>query len=536
MKRFIIPAVIDDIAETGHVRIDPDAKLNDVLHKLLSPSADCVSPTRAAARPSFAFQDRFPLRLKIVIQVVGSRGDVQPFVALGVGLMKHNHRVRLATHERFRSLVEAAGLEFFSIGGDPAQLMSYMVRNPGLIPSMASLKAGEISEKRRMIASMLEGCWDSCIAADPGTGRPFVADAIIANPPSFAHMHCAEALGVPLHMMFTMPWSPTRAFPHPLANFVRQPKDAGLANSVSYLLVEWMTWQGLGHVINNFRRKLDLEPISRSMGPSLAHALRVPHTYCWSQALVPKPADWPAQIDVCGFFFRPSIRYSPSETLQKFLSTGTMPIYIGFGSIVLDNTAAVLSAVLEAVTNLGKRAIIAPGWSGMKDPRHRDVFWLEDDCPHEWLFQHVSTVVHHGGAGTTACGLRNAKPTVIIPFFGDQAFWGARVAAAGVGPEPVPHKRLTASKLSAAIRFCDSDLVRRAAEETRAQIEREDGVEAAIRSFHANLPLERLRCAILPDQVACWTTMVAGSEVKISMLAAKYLEKYAILRTRNLKL
>ena len=184
--------------------------------------------------------------LNIVIQVVGSRGDVQPFVALGSELLRHGHRVRLATHDAFSEFVGKAGLEFYPIGGDPAELMAYMVKNPGLIPRMGSLREGEIQKKRKMVAQMLDGCWRSCFEPDPVTTRPFVAEALIANPPSFAHIHCAQALGVPLHLMFIMPWSSTSAFPHPLANIElgSSPLSVGVANYVSYLAVEWMTWQG----------------------------------------------------------------------------------------------------------------------------------------------------------------------------------------------------------------------------------------------------------------------------------------------------
>lgn len=143
--------------------------------------------------------------------------------------------------------MRSSGLEFFPIGGDPSELMAYMVKNPGLIPSMKSLRAGDIQKKRAMIAEMLDGCWRSCVDKDPEEGelaRPFVADAIIANPPSFAHVHCAQRLGVPVHLMFTMPWSATRAFPHPLANLKNANADLKLANWISYGVVEWMTWQG----------------------------------------------------------------------------------------------------------------------------------------------------------------------------------------------------------------------------------------------------------------------------------------------------
>ena len=169
---------------------------------------------------------------------------MQPFLALGNELQQHGHRVRIATHDVFADFVEKAGLEFYPIGGDPAALMAYMVRNPSLLPSFQTIMEGEIGRKRTMVADMLDGFWDSCLLPDPVTDVPFVADAIIANPPSFAHVHCAQALGIPVHIMFTMPWTGTKAFPHPLANLANGGGDPGMANFLSYHLVEWMTWQG----------------------------------------------------------------------------------------------------------------------------------------------------------------------------------------------------------------------------------------------------------------------------------------------------
>ena len=171
-----------------------------------------------------------PPSLNVVIQVVGSRGDVQPFIALGRVLKeRYGHRVRLATHRTFRGFVEENGLEYFNIGGDPAELMAFMVKNPGLMPGMDSLKSGDVGKRRKGMYEIFQGCWRSCIEVGDGTGirasddqpesrssldsgiamdgdssaKPFVADAIIANPPSFAGIHCAEKLGIPLHLMFT---------------------------------------------------------------------------------------------------------------------------------------------------------------------------------------------------------------------------------------------------------------------------------------------------------------------------------------------
>lgn len=214
-------------------------------------------PDRLATRLS-TLQD-IPLvsqsipKLTIVIMVIGSRGDIQPFLKLGKILKEESgHRVRIATHPAFREFVERdSELEFFSVGGNPAELMAFMVKNPGLIPSVSTVKAGEIGKKRDSMYEMFQGFWRACINATDDEHdvqnrkmmddkHPFVADAIIANPPSFAHIHCAERLGIPLHLMFTFPYSPTQQFPHPLANIKKSNVDTNYANFISYPLVEMM--------------------------------------------------------------------------------------------------------------------------------------------------------------------------------------------------------------------------------------------------------------------------------------------------------
>lgn len=190
--------------------------------------------------------------LNIVVMVIGSRGDIQPFLKIGKELKERGHRVRIATHPAFKTFVEQdTGLDFFSVGGDPAELMAFMVKNPGLMPSASTIRAGEIGKKRDAMFEMFQGFWRACINAtdeEPHEGnrkmmekkQPFVADAIIANPPSFAHIHCAERLGIPLHLMFTFPYSPTQQFPHPLANIKRTNVDTNYTNFISYPLVEMM--------------------------------------------------------------------------------------------------------------------------------------------------------------------------------------------------------------------------------------------------------------------------------------------------------
>ncbi|KAE8155240.1 hypothetical protein BDV25DRAFT_134987 [Aspergillus avenaceus] len=498
-------------------------------------------------------QSKFPLRLNTVIQVVGSRGDVQPFVALGKELQKHGHRVRLATHLEFREYIHEQGLEFFSIGGDPAELMAFMVKNPGLMPDMRTIRSGAIPKRRREMKAIFSGCWRSCFETGDGTGmhhikedpwseapdytaRPFVADVIIANPPSFAHMSCAEKLGIPLNVM--MPWSATQSFPHPLANIRTQNTKPSVANFASYAIVEVMLWEGLGDIINRFRkRELGLDPLDAIRAPSIAHRLQIPYTYLWSPSLLPKPQDWGDNIDVCGFqFLSSNTDYKPPDDLVAFLKAGEPPIYIGFGSIVVDNPAKLTEIVFEAVRRTGKRALVSKGWGniGSGNAEIPENIMLLGKIPHDWLFKHVSCVVHHGGAGTTAAGLVLGRPTVIVPFFGDQPFWGSIVARAGAGPQPVPYKQLTVEKLAEAINKALEPATREKAEEIGKGMRTEKGVQNAVCSFHQHMDLNSLRCDICPTRPAVWWHI--HSQAKLSPFAAAVLVETGLVDPHHLEL
>ncbi|KAK3989155.1 sterol 3-beta-glucosyltransferase [Cladorrhinum sp. PSN332] len=507
-----------------------------------------------------------PPRLNVVIQIVGSRGDVQPFIALGQVLRDtYGHRVRVATHPTFKKFVQENGLEFFDIGGDPAELMAFMVKHPGLMPGFDAIKTGEIKKRRQGIEEILRGCWRSCIEAgdgsSPPTGksssrgggggwdsfvppggehknRPFVADAIIANPPSFAHIHVAEKLGVPLHVMFTMPWTPTRAFPHPLADIVSTNADDVMTNYVSYALVEMMTWQGLGDVINRFRTDvLDLETMSLLWAPGILSRLRIPTTYCWSPALIPKPADWANEITISGFFFlNLESSYTPDPELAAFLAAGPPPVYIGFGSIVVDDPDALTRTIFDAVAATGVRALVSKGWGGIGGDSLQvpsNVFML-GNCPHDWLFKRVSAVVHHGGAGTTAAGIKAGKPTVVVPFFGDQIFWGTMITRAGAGPAPIPHKTLNAANLASAIEECLKPETQARARELGQKIREEQGADVGGKAFHQFLDVDKMRCSLAPSRVAVWR--VKRSQVRLSALAAAVLVKEGWLKYSDLKL
>ncbi|KAF4540217.1 UDP-glucuronosyl/UDP-glucosyltransferase [Lasiodiplodia theobromae] len=482
--------------------------------------------------------------MNIAVLITGSRGDVQPFIALSKVLQgpPYHHRVRIVTHPNFKGFVEENGIEFYSMGGDPEKLMAYMVRNPSILPSLASMKAGDVGMRRKEIAEMLYGAWRGCTEAGDGiedltdNDIPFVADAIIANPPSYAHIHIAEKLSVPLHIMFTMPWSPTTAFPHPLANVHASKATSKVANWTSYYEMDLLTWEGLADLINRFRvRTLDLDPLSPLWAHLLFTRLEVPFTYCWSEALIPKPADWGPHISISGFFFLSlASSYTPSPELQAFLDAGPPPVYIGFGSIVVDDAQRLTDIVLEAVKKSGVRALVSRGWGNMGGSDVPDNVFLLGNVPHDWLFPRVSAVVHHGGAGTTAIGIALGKPTVIVPFFGDQPWWASMVYRAGAGPEAVHFKKLTADKLAQNITEALKPEMQIRANELAAKIHGEKGAEKAAEIFQSMPQMRGTACALCPDRVAVWKVRPTG--IQLSAVATTILVSRGLIDPHDLTL
>jgi len=454
-----------------------------------------------ATRPAAATDgERIP-SLSIAILIVGSRGDVQPFLPIARRLAHDGHRVRIATHAVFREFVESHGVEFFPLAGDPRELMEYMVMTGGkLIPLHLHQLLEQVPRKRAIMAEILASTWAACTEPDPGCAgaRPFVADAVIANPPSQGHVHVAEALEAPLHLMFTMPWSPTRAFPHPFTHTVSEVQP-GLRNLLSFELFDLLTWLGTSDLVNEFReRTLGLEPVHLGVhGASLVHQLAVPHAYLWSAGALAKPDDWGGHIDVTSFVFLDDVdRFTAPQPLQDFLAAGDPPVYVGFGSVPVPDPAALTATIIEGLGRAGVRGVVARGWARLDAGSVPPHVQLIDEVPHDWLFPRCRVVCHHGGAGTTAAGLRYGLPTVIVPFFGDQYFWGGIVADAGAGPPPVPIDALTAETLAAAIAFALRPEVRARAAALGERIRAEKGDDAAVRAFYRRLPLAAMRCRI----------------------------------------
>lgn len=245
-----------------------------------------------------------------------------------------------------------------------------------------------------------------------------------------------------------------------------------------------------------------------------------------SPALLPKPPDWSDNIDVCGFSFLPSeTSYTPPVEIDTFLKAGPRPLYVGFGSIVVDDPVKLTKIVIKAVQNTGQRALISKGWGGLgaDEVDVPDNILFIGNCPHDWLFRQVSCVIHHGGAGTTAAGLALGRPTIIIPFFGDQQFWGDIVARAGAGPAPIPYKRLNVQNLSDAIEKALEASSLEKAHAIAMDMQEESGVQHGVYSFYRHLDLQSLRCSIFPNRPAAWH--LKHTEINLSAYAATVLVK-----------
>lgn len=226
----------------------------------------------------------------------------------------------------------------------------------------------------------------------------------------------------------------------------------------------------------------------------------------------------------------------PPPELESFLQAGPPPVYIGFGSIVVDDPDALTQKVFEAIRLTKVRAIISKGWGGLGGSLIETLpnFFMLENCPHDWLFPRVSCVVHHEGAGTTAAGLAASKPTVIVPFFGDQPFWGEMVARLGAGPRAIPAKLLTASSLAAAITAALQPVTLENARILGRRLEKERGAENGMKNFLNWLPLGIMGCSVMPHRAPAW--QIRQSDTRLSVLAATVLRKEKLLDFRELKL
>jgi UDP:flavonoid glycosyltransferase YjiC (YdhE family) len=276
------------------------------------------------------------------------------------------------------------------------------------------------------------------------------------------------------------PAVPTRAFPCALTNV--PPFDMpGWANKLEARLYFEVAWLAARQVAKLAHDMLGLPPPSWN-NPATAELNRgQPFLMAYSQAFLPRPTDWPDHVEVTGFWFQDTpASWQPPVDLVQFIESGSPPVYAGFGSMVMKDPQATIDAVVEAVSTNNMRAVIAAGWGGLKPKNLPSNIFTIDAVPHDWLLPKMAASIHHGGAGTTGASLRAGIPQIVVPFLGDQFFWGLQVEKRGVGPKRIPHKRLTAAKLATAISTALNDAaIRQRARALGEQVRAEKGLARA---------------------------------------------------------
>jgi sterol 3beta-glucosyltransferase len=411
--------------------------------------------------------------MKITILTVGSRGDVQPFLALGVKLRSIGHDVTLCTAKTFESWITGYGLAYAPMSDD---LLNLKDTKAGKDAMGGKASFGLIGQVKPMLRKMLDDCWNAAQGAD----------LLIYHPKTMAGAHIAEAMNIPGFVSIPLPLlTPTTEFPNPV--FPPTLNLGGGFNRFTYHLMRRTTVPFIG-MINEWRKTtLGLKPRSwRTTEYMQPDGSPVPALYSFSPSVVPAPHDWPESAVVTGYWFldQPT-DWTPFADLVKFLDAGAQPVYIGFGSMVDNKSKEKGQIILEGVKQSGQRAIIAGGWGGIEGIQSDENIMVINEAPHDWLLPKVSAVVHHGGAGTTAAGLRAGKPAIICPFIVDQPFWGHRVHALGAGPKPIPQKSLTAEALAAAIcEAVQTPSIRARAEQLGNAIRSEDGLSRAVEAIN----------------------------------------------------
>jgi sterol 3beta-glucosyltransferase len=236
--------------------------------------------------------------------------------------------------------------------------------------------------------------------------------------------------------------------------------------------------------IKRWAKVNNLPPIPKKIGVlHNRHGEHIPVLNAYSKQIFPKPFDWDENVFITGYWFLDEQNdYQPSKELQAFLDAGEPPVYVGFGSMAGKKPERVTRIVIDALQKAYVRGLLASGWGGLAPEDLPDSIMMIDHAPHDWLFPRVSAVVHHGGAGTTAAGLRAGKPTVICPFIVDQPFWGRRVFEMGVGSQPIPQKKLNVDNLaSALIEVTSNPSIQQNAQVIGEKIRAEDGVKNAVK-------------------------------------------------------
>jgi len=415
--------------------------------------------------------------MRIDILAIGSQGDVRPHVALGLGLQTAGHRVRLVTLGGFEEFARGYGLDHLAIAGSPQELASTAEGRDWVAQrgSTIGFLRGFVRVARSVIEQGIANYWGAC--GD-------VELLVVSSMGLAVGVHIAERLGIPMVRTNLSPFTPT----HYDWNGHRSLLTAvrGNMTAVGGAGFRFLIWRQLRHTTNVARLNvLGLPPLALKEPFGSLDRKRVPVLDGYSPTVIARPPDWGDWIHVTGYWFLDSpVDWAAPRELVDFLAAGPPPVFVGFGSTPFPNPGAATELVVRALGSAGQRGVIVAGGSGLATGRLTEDVLSLDAVPHGWLFPQVCAAVHHGGAGVTGAALRAGLPSVVVPVFADQPFWGSRVFELGAGPRPIPAKRLTADTLARAIDVSLKPNVQRRAATLGEHIRAEHGVVRAVAAIH----------------------------------------------------
>ncbi|MBN2556375.1 MAG: glycosyltransferase family 1 protein [Anaerolineales bacterium] len=413
--------------------------------------------------------------MKVVLLTYGSRGDVEPFLALAEGLMRAGHAARVVAPGVFEDLAKKRRIPFFPLPGNPDRLVRDLVQeaggNPILMVKVVSRFVLPLAAD--VMRTAMRACADSDV---------IVHSFLMTN----AGHEIAIKQRIPdFSAQFFPVFLPTEEFPGVVAPDL--PLGAAYRR-ITHRLIRQVFMRGSSLLYGRLRKgHPELPPLTgwplderRPRFPGDRDP--TPVLYAYSPHVLPAPQDWPVWAHVTGYWAPqiPEGARGPEE-LEAFLQAGPPPVYIGFGSVISRDPARLTRIAIEALRISGQRGVISTSDAGLPGGSLPDHVCIAGDVPHGWLFPRMAAAVHHGGAGTTGASLRAGLPTLVVPFTSDQPFWGRQVSKLGVGPTPMHPRRLTAARLAEGIQQMLSDTdMRGRARLLGEQIRAEDGVGCAV--------------------------------------------------------
>ena len=410
--------------------------------------------------------------MRITLISVGSRGDVQPYVALGRGLLAAGYQVRLATHPPFESFARQHGLDFAPLHGNPQEILQGKLAQVLMNGGRDTIRLlGMFVQLGREMMDQLHGdIWQAAQGSD----------ALVYGPLAVASHYAAKKLAIPAIPSLLQPIA--RSYRRPSIFMPRWLKLGIPFNYLSHLFVEQMLWQPSRSQVNRWLTEdMEMEPLAFRGPFREIYYESGPILMAFSPHVVPPAPDWPANHQLTGYWIlEAEDDWQAPAALTTFLEAGDPPVYVGFGSMPAEDPAAAAEVVLAALERSGQRGLLLQGWGGLATDDLPDSVHMIEAAPHSWLFPRMNAVVHHGGAGTTAAGLRAGVPSIIVPHFSDQPYWGERVQALGMGPAPIPRKKLSVARLARAIEAAQGAEMRAQAAALGEKLRVEDGVRAAV--------------------------------------------------------